>query len=173
MAGGGAGEHRPAAVAGLPGHQGDGPERPAAGSMVTATRPRRGPGKLQTSYGSLTIGLDAQSGQSLLIRGGTSSIGMITAVLAEQRGMTVPATTRNPASGPRSPAIGVDHGLIDDGQVARQVHAAGQRRSLAGPVVERNRLGRCWVVPGLGGDVVPLSLNDAWFFDSGQPGGGA
>jgi hypothetical protein len=36
--------------------------------------------------------------------------------------------------------------------------------------------GTSWAVtgsfPGLGGDVVPLSLHDAWFFDSGQPGGG-
>src|SRR5216117_4089279 len=37
------------------------------------------PEMLQTSYGSLTIGLDAQPGQSILIRGGTSSIGMATA----------------------------------------------------------------------------------------------
>jgi Zn-dependent alcohol dehydrogenase len=34
------------------------------------------PEMLQTSHGSLTIGLDAQPGQSILIRGGTSSIGM-------------------------------------------------------------------------------------------------
>jgi hypothetical protein len=37
--------------------------------------------------------------------------------------------------------------------------------------------GRSWAVtgsfPGSGGDVVPLSLRDAWFFDGGQPGGGA
>ena len=42
------------------------------------------PEMLQTSYGSLTVGLDAKSGQSLLIRGGTSSVGMATAVLAKQ-----------------------------------------------------------------------------------------
>ena len=38
------------------------------------------PEMLQTSHGSLTVGLDAQPGQTLLIRGGTSSIGMATAV---------------------------------------------------------------------------------------------
>jgi NADPH2:quinone reductase len=47
------------------------------------------PEMLQTSHGSLTIGLDARSGQSILIRGGTSSIGMATAVLAKQRSMIV------------------------------------------------------------------------------------
>jgi NADPH:quinone reductase len=81
------------------------------------------PEMLQTSYGSLTVGLDAQPGQSILIRGGTSSIGMATAVLAKQRGMTVLSTTRNPAKGPALQAIGVDHVVIDDGEVASQVRA--------------------------------------------------
>src|SRR6266436_10216842 len=40
------------------------------------------PEMLQTSYGSLTTGLDARPGQSILIRGGTSSVGLATAVLA-------------------------------------------------------------------------------------------
>ena len=34
------------------------------------------PETLQTAYGSMTIGLDLQRGQSLLIRGGTSSVGL-------------------------------------------------------------------------------------------------
>lgn len=54
------------------------------------------PEMLQTSNGSLTLGLDAQPGHSILIRGGTSSVGMATAVLAKQRDMTVLSTTRNP-----------------------------------------------------------------------------
>ena len=49
---------------------------------------------LQTANGSLTIGLDAQPGHSILIRGGTSSVGMATAVLAKQRNMKVLSTTR-------------------------------------------------------------------------------
>lgn len=80
------------------------------------------PEMLQTAYGSLTTGLDAQPGQSLLIRGGTSSVGMATAVLAHQRKMTVLATTRSPAKGAALTAIGVDHVLIDDGNVAARVH---------------------------------------------------
>jgi NADPH2:quinone reductase len=79
------------------------------------------PEMLQTSYGSLTIGLDAQPGQSILIRGGTSSVGMATAVLAKQRGMTVLSTTRNPAKTDALTAIGVDHVLIDDGEIAARV----------------------------------------------------
>jgi NADPH:quinone reductase-like Zn-dependent oxidoreductase len=55
----------------------------APASQVIAFRSNLGwatfgavPEMLQTSHGSLTVGLDAQPGQSLLIRGGTSSIGM-------------------------------------------------------------------------------------------------
>jgi NADPH:quinone reductase len=79
------------------------------------------PEMLQTAYGSLDVGLDAQPGQSLVIRGGTSSVGMAAAVLARQRGMTVLATTRSPAKSADLAAIGVEHVLIDDGSVAPQV----------------------------------------------------
>src|SRR5580704_2886770 len=79
------------------------------------------PEMLQTSYGSLTTGLDARPGQSILIRGGTSSVGLATAVLARQRGMTVLSTTRNPGQAGAVTKAGADHVLIDDGHVARQV----------------------------------------------------
>jgi NADPH:quinone reductase-like Zn-dependent oxidoreductase len=79
------------------------------------------PEMLQTSYGSLTVGLDAQPGQSLLIRGGSSSIGMATTVLAKRLGMTVLSTTRNPDKAQALTDVGVDHVLVDDGAVADQV----------------------------------------------------
>ena len=78
------------------------------------------PEMLQTSHGSLTVGLDAQPGQSILIRGGTSSIGMATTVLAKRRGMTVLSTTRQPDRSDVLRRIGVDHVLVDDGSVAAQ-----------------------------------------------------
>jgi NADPH2:quinone reductase len=79
------------------------------------------PEMLQTAYGSLIVGLDAQPGQSILIRGGTSSVGMAAAVLAKQRHMTVLSTTRNASKTTALTGVGVDHVLIDDGNVARQV----------------------------------------------------
>jgi NADPH:quinone reductase len=79
------------------------------------------PEMLQTSYGSLTIGLDAAHGQTILVRGGTSSVGMATAVLAKQRDMTVVSTTRNPDKAGALSDVGVDHVLIDDGHIACQV----------------------------------------------------
>ena len=79
------------------------------------------PEMLQTAYGSLTIGLDAQPGQTLLIRGGTSSVGMATAVLAKREGLTVLSTTRNPGKAAALTAIGVDHVIVDDGRIAGPV----------------------------------------------------
>jgi NADPH:quinone reductase len=81
------------------------------------------PEMLQTAYGSLEVGLNAQPGQSILIRGGTSSVGMATAVLAKQRRMTVLSTTRNPEKASSLATVGADQVLIDDGNVARQVRA--------------------------------------------------
>jgi NADPH:quinone reductase len=79
------------------------------------------PEMLQTAYGSLAVGLRATPGQSLLIRGGTSSIGLALAVLAKQQSMTVFATTRRDAARAQLERLGVDHVLLDDGRVAGQV----------------------------------------------------
>ncbi|MCW3065128.1 MAG: oxidoreductase [Solirubrobacterales bacterium] len=78
------------------------------------------PEMLQTAHGSLTVGLDARPGQTLLIRGGTSSVGMAAAILAKDRGLTVLSTTRQPDRVAALEAIGVEHVLLDDGDVAAQ-----------------------------------------------------
>lgn len=86
------------------------------------------PEMLQTAYGSLSTGLQMQAGQTLLIRGGTSSVGMTAAILAKKRGLSVISTTRNPAKIPSLKAMGVDHVLVDKGSIADQVyglHAEG------------------------------------------------
>ncbi|MBX3287304.1 MAG: zinc-binding dehydrogenase [Actinobacteria bacterium] len=79
------------------------------------------PEMLQTAHGSLTIGLDARPGQSMLIRGGTSSVGLATAVLARRLDMTVLSTTRHADRADVLLDIGVHHPLVDDGDVAAQV----------------------------------------------------
>ncbi len=81
------------------------------------------PETLQTAYGSLTTGLDLRAGQTLLIRGGTSSVGLAAAALARDLGATVLSTTRSPARLEALAAVGVTHPLVDDGAVAAQVRA--------------------------------------------------
>ena len=81
------------------------------------------PEMLQTAAGSLRVGLQAVDGQSLLIRGGTSSIGLALAVLGSSRGMTVLSTTRNPDRAELLRSVGVDHVIIETGEIANDVRA--------------------------------------------------
>lgn len=79
------------------------------------------PEMLQTACGSLTTGLALQRGQSLLIRGGTSSVGLAAASLARQMGATVLATTRKQERLAALAKHGVDHPLLDTGIIAHAV----------------------------------------------------
>jgi NADPH:quinone reductase-like Zn-dependent oxidoreductase len=81
------------------------------------------PETLQTAYGSLTTGLDLRAGQSLLVRGGTSALGFAATALAKDLGATVLATTRSTDRLAALEDHGVDHPLVDDGEVAAQVRA--------------------------------------------------
>jgi len=79
------------------------------------------PEVLQTAWGSMTVGMDLPAGGTVLIRGGTSSVGLMTAILAKRRGATVLSTTRRPDRADALRRVGVDHVVIDDGNVARAV----------------------------------------------------
>ena len=81
------------------------------------------PELFQTVYGSLHSSLRMQAGETLLIRGGTSSVGLLAAQLAKQAGLTVLATTRNADKKPLLMANGVDYALLDDGHLTDQVRA--------------------------------------------------
>jgi NADPH:quinone reductase len=79
------------------------------------------PETLQTAYGSLTTGLDLQPEQSLLIRGGTSALGLATTALAKDFGATVFATTRRADRVQMLSEHGVDYAIVDTGQIAPAV----------------------------------------------------
>jgi NADPH:quinone reductase-like Zn-dependent oxidoreductase len=79
------------------------------------------PEMFQTAYGSLATGLGLQAGQTLLIRGGTSTVGMSAATIAKNLGATVLSTTRSPDRAGELRAVGVDHPLVDHGTIAGQV----------------------------------------------------
>jgi len=75
-----------------------------------------------TAWGSLAL-LGLQAGQTLLVRGATSSVGMAATTLAKDRGVRVIATTRQAAKCAALAANGADDVIIDGGSVADQVRA--------------------------------------------------
>jgi NADPH:quinone reductase-like Zn-dependent oxidoreductase len=79
------------------------------------------PEMFQTAYGSLTRGLDLKAGQTLLIRGGTSTVGLSSAAMAKDIGATVVSTTRHAGRADELRAMGVDHPIVDDGHIAEKV----------------------------------------------------
>jgi NADPH2:quinone reductase len=79
------------------------------------------PEMFQTAYGSLTTGLGLQAGQTLLIRGGTSTVGLSAATIAKDLGATVLSTTRTSERAGELRAAGVDHPLVDNGTLTDQV----------------------------------------------------
>ena len=81
------------------------------------------PETLQTAYGALTTGLDLQPGQSLLVRGGTSALGLATAALAADMGCRVYATSRREAGLELLRSRGAT-ALLDDGAVASRLREA-------------------------------------------------
>lgn len=79
------------------------------------------PEMFQTVSGSLHQALEIQEGETLLIRGGTSSIGMLSCQLAKSHGLIVISTTRNPNKKQALLDNGADRVVIDDGSVKDQV----------------------------------------------------
>ncbi len=79
------------------------------------------PEMMQTAWGSLNSSLHLKAGQSLLIRGGTTSVGVAAAVLAKRQGAIVAATTRKADRESMLRDNGADHVLIDTGEIASDV----------------------------------------------------
>jgi NADPH:quinone reductase-like Zn-dependent oxidoreductase len=82
------------------------------------------PEMLQTAWGSLFTSLRLEAGQRLLIRGGTTSVGLAAAAIARRHGSFVAATTRQPDREPLLRASGVDQVFIDAGSIAGSVKGA-------------------------------------------------
>lgn len=83
------------------------------------------PEMIQTAHGSLFAALKLQHGDRLLIRGGTTSVGLAAAGLARNAGAEVWATTRSPTRTQLLRDAGVQRVILDEGPLAPTLQDAG------------------------------------------------
>ena len=79
------------------------------------------PEMMQTTWGALFKALRLQNNDRLLIRGGTTSVGLAAAAIAKSHGAFVAATTRKPEREQLLRANGAGQVFIDNGMIADQV----------------------------------------------------
>ena len=125
-----------------------------------------------TARGSLdALGVGPGAQGRLLIRGGTSSVGMAAASIASGYGFETAATTRRPDRIGALTAAGVDYALVDDGDsLAASVHALWPE----GPDCVLDLVGASTAVDSLhlvrrGGAVCVAGSLSGWMIPDFQP----
>jgi NADPH:quinone reductase-like Zn-dependent oxidoreductase len=91
------------------------------------------PEMLQTSWGSLFKSLKLKKGDRLLVRGGTTSVGLAAASIAHNHGCYVAGTTRRKDREAMMKSAGCDVVFVDDGYVSKQI---GQEKDNFDKVLE-------------------------------------
>lgn len=76
-----------------------------------------------TTWGALHEALEVKAGEILLVRGGTSSVGMSAVTVAKDLGLTVIASTRNESKRDVLIEQGADHVVIGGNKLERSVRA--------------------------------------------------
>ncbi len=129
------------------------------------------PEMLQTAWGSLFKSLNLEKGDRLLIRGGTSSVGLAAAAIARKHGAVVAATTRRPEREKLLRDNGADQVFIDTGEITGQVReifpgGVSKVLELVGTATLKDSL-RCAKPKG----VVCMTgmVGDKWSLDSFSP----
>jgi NADPH:quinone reductase-like Zn-dependent oxidoreductase len=79
------------------------------------------PEMLETAWGSLFKALQLKKGDRLLVRGGTTSVGLAAAAIAKNHGAYVASTTRRADRSQMLKESGADEVFVDDGNVAKQL----------------------------------------------------
>lgn len=160
-------------------------ESPLDWTQLAAT-----PEVFHTAWGGLELALGVQAGQTVLIRGGSSAVGLVAADYARAKGLTVLSTTRDAAKADRLRDFGADHVVIDDGNIAAKVceivpdgvdamfdlvgtsvladSFACVRRG--GTLCMAGLLGGEWVIPEFApGAVIPSTTKFTYFSSSATP----
>jgi NADPH:quinone reductase-like Zn-dependent oxidoreductase len=129
------------------------------------------PEMLETAWGSLFRSLRLAKGEHLLVRGGTTSVGLAAAAIAKNYGAFVASTTRNPGRAELLRSSGADDVIVDTGSIAGEI----QRKYPGGVDKVLEMIGTTTLEDSLHcakqGGVVCMTgiVGDKWSFDQFAP----